>query len=430
MDLIKVKLWGKQVGLVFWDSNTGLANFEFLPTFLNLNLDIAPLTMPISQARNGRVFQFPEIPKETFYGLPGFLADSLPDRFGNQLIDMWLVSQGKTIESMNPLERLCYIGKRGIGALEFEPAFNFGDRRSHPIKVDSLVELAQMVMDKRTSLNTQFSEANPDALIDILRVGTSAGGARPKAIIAFNEKTKEVRSGQLLAPKGFTHWLMKLDGVTDGQINDPKDYGRIEFAYYKMAIDCGIFMSESRLLEENGRAHFLTRRFDRINDNQKIHVQTLCGLCHYDYNNPLLYSYEMVFQAIRELHLPYKDSEQMYLRMIFNVIANNNDDHTKNISFFMYETGEWRLAPAYDITYAYNPDSLWLRQHQLSINGKRKDFTMDDLVMVGKQMAIKKSKDIIKKVVNTVKNWQEYGEQAGVNTNKIKAIGSTLKINI
>ena len=292
-----IDLWGHFVGAVLLDQSTKVASFEFDPGFFRNNWDIAPLTMPLSESRQGRIFSFPGLPAETYDGLPGLLVDSLPDKFGHQLINTWLAIQGRAPDSMNPVEMLCYMGKRGMGALEFRPATRI-ERGTHNIlEVAELVSLAQKALKRKEDLNTGFSDDESQAMLDIIRVGTSAGGARAKAVIAINKHGK-VRSGQSDVPEGYTHWLIKLDGITDEQLGDPKGYGRIEYAYHLMAVDCGIIMSECRLMEENGRAHFLTRRFDRPDHNSRLHMQTLCGLCHFDYNNPLAYSYEQAFQAM------------------------------------------------------------------------------------------------------------------------------------
>jgi len=429
MVVAEIKIWDKYVGAVLWDARNGVASFEFEPSFNRNNWDIAPLTMPLSDAFNGKTFSFPDLPINTYYGLPGLLADSLPDKFGNQLIEIWLATQGRQPGSMNPIERLCYMGKRGMGALEFHPATRIERGTSNNLEVSELVSLTQKAINMKTDLRTKFSGDEAHALLDIIRVGTSAGGARAKAVIAIN-KHNTVKSGQVDVPEGYTHWLIKLDGVSDEQLGDPKGYGRIEFAYYKMALACGITMSESRLLEENGRAHFMTRRFDRIDHNRKLHMQTLCGLCHFDYNNPNAYAYEQAFQAMRNLRLPYFDAEQLFRRMVFNVIGQNNDDHTKNISFLMDQSGQWSLTPAYDVTYAYNPSNIWLAQHQLSLNNKRRDITRSDLLAVANKMNIKRAKEIIEQVLEVISHWKNYAIDAGIPESQIKAIGSMHLINL
>ena len=419
MVVARVLLWDKLVGAVLWNESIGLASFEMDPKFAQLGWDIAPLRMPVASV--GTIFQFPQLPKATYQGLPGLLADALPDRFGNQLIQVWLASQGR--EQMNPVERLCYLGKRGMGALEFEPSIRNEKEDANSLEISRLVELSKIALVERKALKTQFSPQEAEALADIIKVGTSAGGARAKAVIAFHPSSGEVRSGQLLAPDGFEHWLIKFDGVTNTQLGDPKGYGRIEYAYHKMALACGIEMMECKLLEENGRAHFMTKRFDRVAGNQKIHMQTLCGMCHYDYNNPLAYAYEQAFQAMRELRLPYTDAEQFYTRMVFNVIGRNLDDHTKNTSFLMDKNGKWKLAPAYDVTYAHTPGNKWTSRHQMAINGKREDITSADLLAVGKQMNIKKAKEIIEKVKTVVADWVLYAKEADLPQEQVKALG-------
>jgi serine/threonine-protein kinase HipA len=426
-----VNLWGQLVGAVAWQEEEGYASFEFDRSFLKQGLDVAPVIMPLSALSQGSgIFNFPALPKETYYGLPGFLADSLPDRFGNRLIDIWLATQGRTPESMNPVERLCYVGNRGMGALEFEPMIRRGKNTPRPLEIDDLVRLAKDALEQKAGLTANLTKDAGKALQDILLVGTSAGGARAKAIIAWNEETGKVVSGQLLAPSGFSLWIIKLDGVTNDMLGDPKGYGRIEYAYYKMAVDCGINMSESRLLQEGGRAHFMTKRFDRIENNQKLHMQTLCGLCHFDYNSPGAYSYEQAFQTMRQLRLPYTDAEQLYTRMVFNVISRNMDDHTKNIAFLMNQDGTWRLAPAYDLSYAFNPANKWLARHQMTINGKREDVTRDDLLSVGKQMNIKKGREIIELVRSVINRWSYYAADAGIPLKQINTVGSAHLVDL
>ena len=426
----RVNLWGQLVGAVAW-LEEGYASFEFDPSFLKQGFDLAPITMPLSTLSQGsRIFNFPGLPRETYYGLPGLLADSLPDKFGNRLIDIWLATQGRAPESMNPVERLCYVGNRGMGALEFEPMIKRGKNTPQPLEIEELVRLAKDALGQKEGLNTDLKKNAGKALQEILLVGTSAGGARAKAIIAYNEVTGAVVSGQLLAPKDFSHWLIKLDGVTNEILGDPKGYGRIEYAYFKMAVDCGINISESRLLQEGGRAHFMTRRFDRKENSQKIHMQTLCGLCHFDYNSPGEYAYEQAFQTMRQMRLPYSEAEQLYTRMVFNVVSRNMDDHTKNISFLMDSEGIWKLSPAYDLSYAYNPTNKWLARHQMTINGKREEITRTDLLNVGKQMNIKKDKEIIERVTSTIANWNKYAMEAGIPQKQINAIGSMHQLTL
>lgn len=425
-----VKIWGQTIGAVAWDEDQGLASFEYEPKFKSSNIDLAPIKMPIKT--NQSIFSFPELRSsknreyDTFKGLPGLLADVLPDKYGNQLINIWLAQNGRPENSMNPIEQLCFIGTRGMGALEFEPTQLKLAKKSFQVEINSLVNIAQRMLDKREVFGTNLNEDEQQAVIEILKIGTSAGGARPKAIIAYNKKTGQVRSGQANSPKGFEHWLIKLDGVSDAQFGESKGYGRIEMAYYNMAKDCGVNMMESELLEENGRAHFMTKRFDREKGSIKHHIQTFCAIQHYDFNEVRSYSYEQLFQTMRLLRLPYPDAEQMFRRMVFNVIARNCDDHTKNFAFRLKEGGNWELSPAYDICHAYRPDSIWVSQHALSINGKRKGIEKDDLINFAKAMNIKKSAKIIYEINTTVQNWNSYADEVNVNKKQRDSIRETL----
>lgn len=418
-----VKIWNETVGAVAWNNETQLASFEYDPKFINTNTELAPIKMPIANS-NRRIFSFPELRDlKTFKGLPGLLADALPDDYGNQLINSWLAQQGRPENSMNPVELLCFIGTRGMGALEFEPSQLKTNKRAFDIELDELIKMSQKMLTKREAFETNLAKDEQQAMLDILKIGTSAGGARPKAIIAYNEKTGQVKSGQTIAPKGFEHWLIKLDTVSDVQFGESTGYGRIEMAYYLMAKACEIEMMECRLMEENGRAHFMTKRFDREGGEQKHHIQTLCAMQHYDFNQITSYSYEQLFQTMRMLRLPYPQAEQMFRRMVFNVIARNCDDHTKNFAFRLKKEGEWELAPAYDICFAYRPDSTWISQHNLSINGKRKNISKEDLIAVAKSMNIKKANYIIEQISNTVKNWNDFAISVNVDSKHIDNIG-------
>lgn len=419
MEVAEVKIWGKLVGAVAWDQATGLAVFEYDPEFKRLGWDLSPLKMPIASSQN--LFSFPELKKDrnslydTFKGLPGLLADALPDKYGNQLINIWLAQQGRPQDSMNPIEMLCFIGKRGMGALEFEPAILPENKRSFSIEMDSLVDTAKKLLHQRESFSTNLEKDQQQAVMEILKIGTSAGGARPKAVIAWNEKTGEVKSGQTNVPKGFEHWLIKLDGVSEVQLGSSHGYGKVEMAYYHMAKACGIDMMPSRLLEENGRAHFMTKRFDREDGGIKHHVQTFCALKHFDYNLVSSFSYEQLFQCMRELRLTYADAEQMFRRMVFNVISRNCDDHTKNFSFILKQGGKWELAPAYDLCHAYRPGSEWVSQHALSINGKRKDIQKSDLLTVGDSIRCKHALDIIDEINQIVNQWKTFADEVHVD---------------
>lgn len=427
-----VKIWGQTVGAVAWDSDSQYASFEYDPAFINKGWDLSPIKMPLSQGK--RIFSFPDLRKpkdsefDTFKGLPGLLADVLPDKYGNALINSWLAQNGRPSDSMNPVEQLCFIGTRGVGALEFEPSTMSTAKNTFKVELESLVAVAQKMLAYREDFKTDLSQDETKSMREILKIGTSAGGARPKAVIAYNTNTGEVRSGQTLAPKGFKHYLIKLDGVSDAQFGQSHGYGRVEMAYYHMALDCGIGMMPSLLLEENGRAHFMTMRFDRDEGNTRHHVQSWCALTHRDFNDVHSFSYEQLFQTMRELRLSYPEAEQMFRRMVFNVVAKNCDDHTKNFSFMLKQAGAWTLAPAYDLCHAYRPDSVWVSQHALSINGKRQNITRDDLLAVAKQMNIKKAAAIIDNVVAVVSQWPQYAKDQGVDKQKIKAIGQTLEL--
>lgn len=420
-----VHLWNNRVGAVAWDSTSGLGTFEYDPTFLDQKLDLAPLKMPISNER--RIFSFLELRNsQTFKGLPGLLADLIPDKYGNAIINAWLAQNGRPANSLNPVELLCFIGTRGMGALEFEPAEPNLNHTSTSLELESLIQVAGDILSGRESFNTQLSAEESKALSDILKIGTSAGGARAKAVIAYNPVTSEIRSGQTNVPDGFSHWLLKFDGIIDQQLGKSSGYGRVEMAYYNMARASGINMMESRLLEENGRAHFMTRRFDRDTENGKIHIQSFCALSHYDFNDILSFSYEQLFETMRALRLPYADAEQLYRRMVFNVMARNCDDHTKNFSFLMDHKGIWKLSPAYDVCHAYRPDSIWVSQQSLSVNGKRHQITREDLLAVAKNMNIKKAKDLIDEVRQVVAQWNDFAKETQVDPVFRDAISKTL----
>jgi serine/threonine-protein kinase HipA len=404
-----------------WNENTQSAVFEYDPAFERLGLDLSPLLMPLNPHTP---HQFTSISRETFMGLPGLLADALPDAYGKALLDRWLATIGRTFA--NPVERLCYQGKRSMGALEFEPAQDTFLEKDTKIEIDSLVEVAREALNQKAELDTNLSQDRKVALMNIIKVGTSAGGQRAKAVIAFNEKTQDVRSGQIDAPEGYEHWLLKLDGVTNHELGDPKFYGLIEYAYYLMAKDAGIDMMPCRILAENGRSHFMTKRFDRIGGKEKLHMQTLCGIAHYDYKMLRAYSYEQAFQVMRQMRLPYIQAEEMFRRMVFNVVARNQDDHTKNISFLMDKNGIWRLSPAYDVSWSYNPKGMWTSQHQMSINNKWTDITMDDLLTVASAMSIKKPRVIIEKVIDVVAHWPDYAIPLEIPSETVAIINSTL----
>jgi len=421
-----IKLYDLTVGVVIWLDNKNCSVFEYDPRFINKGLNISPIHLPLEKKTK---YSFPGINHQTFKGLPGLLADSLPDKFGDDLINIWLAQKGSSTSNFNPVDRLCYQGTRGMGALEFYPLIDNGIEQSVPIEIEHLVEITQKALAHKNNLDVFFDGSESErkqALAQILSVSTSAGGARPKAVLAINKEGHGL-SGQTPAPEGYEHWLLKFDGITDSQLGEPKDYGKIEYAYYLMAKDVGIEMMKCRLLGEHGRNHFLTKRFDRVG-SEKVHMQTLCGLCHYDYHSPGSYSYEQVFSVMRKLKLPKPQAEQQFRRMVFNVIARNQDDHTKNISFLMDKSGAWRLSPAYDVTYSHNPAGQWTNQHQMSVNGKRDNFVRDDFKVIGESIGINNVNDIIDQIIDVVSRWPAYADSIGLDKERIKRIANGQRV--
>jgi serine/threonine-protein kinase HipA len=412
-----VRLWGRSIGAVSVEDSAGFAAFQYDPAFAHSGIQVSPLMMPLGD----QIHTFPALPVHTFHGLPGLLADSLPDTFGNALIDAWLATQGRDPDSFNAVERLCYTGARGMGALEFVPSRGPKQSRASKISIDALVDLASDILTHRESLDTTFAKQNrTTALQDILRVGTSAGGARAKAVVAWNPQTNEVRSGQVKAAPGFSYWLLKFDGVSgnkDKELDDPKGYGVVEYAYSLMARAAGINISECRLLEEHGRQHFMTRRFDRLDGGEKLHMQSLGALAHFDYNSPGAYSYEQACLCMRKLDLPMAAVEEQFRRIAFNIVARNQDDHVKNIAFLMDKSGQWSLSPAFDVTYSYNPNGAWTAKHQMSMNGKRDAFTVTDFQAFGKTVSMKRgrAKAILDEVHAAVNQWKQFADQARLN---------------
>jgi serine/threonine-protein kinase HipA len=428
----EVRLWGSSIGAVSVNGPGEIATFEYTAAFRRSGIEVAPLMMPLA----GQMYSFPDLRKESFHGLPGMLADALPDTFGNAVIDAWLASQGRLPQDIDAVERLCYTGTRGIGALEFKPAHGPQSRTSTVLKVDSLVTLASEVLSNRENLQASFADPEREqALREILRVSASAGGARAKAVIAWNPTTNEVRSGQVKAPSGFEYWLMKFDGVTnnkDRDLADPQEFGAIEYAYSLMAKAAGIRMSECRLFEENGRRHFMTRRFDRLDDGEKLHMQSLGAIAHLDFNNPIAHSYEQAVTVIRRLGLSMDAVEEQFRRMVFNVIARNQDDHVKNIAFLMNKRGQWSLAPAFDVMYAYNPSGTWTASHQMSLAGKREGFTLEDLKAVADTASMKRGRAevIAREVAKAVSGWREFAAMARVAATQIELIADVHRLDL
>lgn len=432
MNDAKVILWDSEIGAVSWIEERQVAVFQYDPAFIRSGIQLSPLMMPLRELP----YEFPALSRETFRGLPGLLADSLPDKFGNAVIDAWLASQGRTASGFNSVERLCYIGSRGMGGLEFKPALRIFHTKSDAIEVNKLVELSNMILDQRAGLKGVFSGFDDKGAIeDILRVGTSAGGARAKAILAWNPTTNEFRSGQVNIPSGFEFWIMKFDGISrnrDKELSDPQGYGMIEYAYHLLAVQAGIEMMECRLHHEGGRSHFMTKRFDRNADGSKIHMQSLCALTHVDFNEPALYSYEQTIQTMKRLGLSQNDLEQQVLRAMFNVVGRNHDDHVKNIAFLMNKRGDWKLSPAFDLSYAYDPLGYWTSQHQMSINGKREMFTKEDLISMAKIAGIKRNRavEMLERVTTSIKSWPEIADRIGIAEDRIKKIQAAQRLSL
>lgn len=421
VDVATIRLWNQDVGAVAWNEARGVGEFEYEPSFLRRNLNIAPLTMPL---RAG-VFSFPALNRDTFHGLPGLLADALPDRFGNRIIEAWLARQGRAVNDFTPVERLCYMGIRGMGALEFRPPIGPQAEKAIPVEVSELTQFVAEILRHRTDWVVNLKGSRAEALNTIIRIGTSAGGNRAKAVIAWNPKTHEVRSGQVSAPPGFDPWILKFDGVADDALGDPQGFGRVEYAYHKMAIAAGITMSACHLLEENGRAHFMTQRFDRDNKGGKIHMQSLCALAHYDFNATGEYGYEQALSVIQRLKLGYPAMQEMYRRMLFNVLARNHDDHTRNIAFLMDRHGKWTLAPAFDMVWAYNSQGAWTNRHQMSVNGKRDGFERADLMAPAEQFGLKGASEALRQTADAVARWPAFAKECGVNSSLLRKISET-----
>ena len=426
-----VILWGRRIGAVSWDKTRSLGVFQYDPDFVDAGIEVAPMMMPA----RAMPYEFPALNKETFKGLPGMLADALPDRFGNQLINAWLAETNQSPEAFNPVDRLCYIGRRGVGALEFKPALR-KQTKAKNLEVARLVDLANRVLDERANLAGRLDGKNDaEALEDILSVGTSAGGARAKAVLAWNPKTGEFRSGQLDADEGFEHWLLKFDGVSNSRDKDsvdPAGFGKIEYAYASMARAAGITMSECRLHHEGDRSHFMTKRFDRDDAGRKLHMQSLGAMQHFDFNDPLAYSYEQAAMTIRDLGLGMVAIEEQFRRAVFNIMARNQDDHVKNISFLMDRSGQWSLSPAYDVAYAYHPGGTWTCDHQMSLAGRRNSFERADILQFADSIGVKKRRalEVLDEVSASVRDWNKHADTAGVAQRDRTRIETTFRSNL
>ncbi|WP_445775291.1 type II toxin-antitoxin system HipA family toxin [Shewanella sp.] len=436
MEVITITYQDDVVGAVSFDTEKGLGSFEYDPGFTKKGVELSPIKMPLSN----RIYSFPELDFNTFKGLPGLIADSLPDDFGNAVLNAWIAGQGRSPSDITPLQRLQYTGKRGMGALEYAPATKLRSlNASQTVEIQSLVSIAQEILDSRGHFEVELKQNGQDdreAMMSLLSVGMSAGGARPKAVLAFNEDFTQVRSGQAKVPSGFTHYLMKFDGVSEHNKNqetfgDPLGYGAMEFVYHLMASKCGVDMMPCRLLHEGNRRHFITQRFDRIK-NSKVHVQTLNGLAHVDYKKPGSFSYAELFGIARQLKLSAVEAEQLFKRMTFNIIARNHDDHSKNFAFIL-KKDRWSLAPAYDLAYSYKPGSKWVNSHWMSLNGKRDNVTRSDFYILEKLSPIfskKKVDDIIDATIEHVSTWRQLAEEWDVPKTLIDEIHENLRLDI
>lgn len=435
-DYAEVMLWGSRVGALMYDRNTGVYRFGYDPAWKQDGLEIAPLTMSLDDRRD--VYEFASLNPETFKGLPGCFADILPDDFGNAVINAWLARQGRDPAAFSSVERLLYTGSRGMGALEFRPAIQSDSLEGgESLELDTLISTAQRVLDERSQAGGPVAPDNNHGISSIFQVGSSAGGARPKALVALNKSRRDIRSGQVDAPKGYEHYLLKFDGVVEHRsgseiFGDPKGYGLMEYTYYQMATAAGITMEPCEILADGPRAHFLTRRFDR-NGNHKIHMQTLCAMAHADYKRPGQFSYEELFKVARSLRLSRSEALELYRRMVFNVVSRNQDDHTKNFSFLMDTDGKWRLAPAYDVAYSYRPGSHWVEQHNISLNGKRSGLTQSDLLAVASQIGNfpeRNAKDIIGECTEAVSQWRTLATANEVPGSLVDEIEANLRLGL
>lgn len=427
-----VSIWGKEVGNIIWDDQRNFGTFQYFPSYLNNGLQLSPLKMPLRT----QTYSFPDLEFNTFVGLPGLLSDSLPDKFGNTIIRAWLKVQKIPETSFGSIDRLALIGNRGLGALEYPSPLLNEPPKLQQLNIPNLVGLINIMLENKVDVSTSITNKSDLTLLNELsRIGISAGGSRAKAIVCWNPDTDEMLPGDIQLPENFGNWLIKFDGIgnnKDKEQADPMGYGIIEYAYYLMAKDAGINMSDCRLFHENGRSHFMTKRFDRNERGEKLHMQSLCGLAHMDFNQAGRYSYEQAIQVMRQLGLTQDEMEQQVLRAMFNVVGRNQDDHTKNIAFLMNPLGEWRLSPAFDVTFAYDPAGVWTNQHQMSINGKRDFFKSDDLIDLAALAGISKKRglELLEMVVNSIMKWPYYAAQIGISENQIIRIQSAHRISI
>ncbi len=437
MDVASVRYKEHDVGAVSFNSETGVGSFEFEPRFIDTGIELSPIKMPLSR----KIYSFPELDPAAFHGLPGMIADSLPDDFGNAVLNGWVASQGKSPDDITPIERLKYTGKRGMGALTYHPAAREKNlNASQDIEIPSLIFIAQEIVDKRENFSLDLGSRgreDKEAMRALLSVGVSAGGARPKAVLAFNHDFSQVRSGQTDVPKGFTHHIMKFDGVSEHRkdketFGDPLGYGAMEYVYHLMATASGIEMMPCRLLDEGRRRHFITRRFDR-EGNTKHHIQTLNGLAHVSYKQVGSYSYAELLATARELRLRADEAMQIFRRMVFNIVARNHDDHSKNVSFMLDDRNQWKLAPAYDLAYSYKPQSRWVNSHWMKLNGKQDNFSREDFYTFTKLSPLfskKKIDQIIDEITEHVSKWKKLAAEHSVPEPLIESIEGNLRLKL
>jgi serine/threonine-protein kinase HipA len=405
---IEVFIWGHSVGAVAPDPRLGAYAFAYRPEWLKRGIELAPRMMPLLAGTAPRIF--PNLPEATFHGLPGLLADALPDDFGNALIDAWMQAKGRTRESITILDRLAYMGKRGLGALAFKPSLGSHRESAAALDMKNLVEQARLALHGGLS-SDGMAEA---ALAQIIRVGTSAGGARAKAVVAWNPTTAEIRSGQFDVEAGFEHWLLKFDGMgKDRALGTSGGYGRIEYAYHLMAKAAGIQMAPCRLLLEGGRAHFMTQRFDR-DGNERHHVQTFCAMEHLDFKQKATHAYAQAFMTLSQLKVGQGGTDELFRRMAFNVMARNCDDHVKNLAFILKRGGSWDLAPAYDVTFAYMPGGEWTHQHQMSVNGRFDGIIRQDFLREAERFGVRRPERVLEEVAAAVDSFGQFAKEAGI----------------
>lgn len=423
--IVEVKLYEETLGTIEWNYNKGSSTFQYSNEALNRRIEPSPIIMPTQE----RIFETNR-DHINFHNLPYLLSDSMPDDFGNLMMKEWLKQKNLSINDINPVDRLTYVGKRGMGALEYEP-ISYKENNNYNVNVSDLLEVTKKVLEGKKE--TIYNDLDKDSLSDILRMGTSVGGARAKALIAIktdsNNNIEEIRPGDVIQPEGYSYWILKIDGANEKTLGESVGMGKIEYAYYKLAKEAGIEISESILYEENNRFHFLTKRFDRTNNGEKIHMQTLGAIAGIDYKIQKISSYETLFRVMKRLGLPYYQFEQQYRRALFNVIARNHDDHVKNFSFLMNKEGKWKISPAYDITFQYKAGGTWTNVHQSSINGKFDNFTRNDLLYLGKTFGIKKTKHILEEVITAVNQWSKIATEIDIPKKEIKYIGNNLRVN-